>query len=559
MTNALASLSPAYPLFAGALAILLLRGLLQDLAFSVAPLAALALVWLIPLGSGPSLEWLGLGLHPVASDWIARLFGTAFAIAAFFAAIYALDRRSTSERAAALLYAGAAQGVVFAGDLLTLFVYWEVMAIGSTLVVLGGGAERAGLRYAWMHVFGGVLFFAGLTIVASAPEGLALRSLRADSFGTWLLLAGILVNAGAPPVSAWVVDAYPRASWAGAVFLSAFTTKAAVAVLIRLFPGEPVLVAVGLFMAVYGLVYALIENDIRRMLSYSIVGQVGFMVVAVGIGSPLALAAAATHAFAHILYKSLLMMAAGSVLRATGTCRLTELGGLASRMPATAAAAVVGGLSLAAAPLTAGFVSKSAIMASLTDAHAALPWFVLTAVSAGSFLYAGLKLPWFAFFHGAAPAKLERLPRSMIVAMIALSVMSLAAGIVPGLLAGLAPEIASVSVLTPDHVVFQLQLLGASIVCFILLMKLLWPVVRVTMDFDWLWRELPTSAYRWASLGMTRVNAWIQPELAAFRSQWGGFLPVWSVRLLEAGNWRTGDIALAATALLAIALLIAAF
>ena len=333
MIDGLVLLTPAAALIIGSVLVAASRGPVQDVLFLAAPALALALVWLGPSHGVPTVEWLGLTLTPVVSDWLARLFGTAFALAALLGALYALDRRSTLERAAVLLYAGAAEGVVFAGDLATLFLFWELMAIGSTIVVLAGGAERAGLRYALMHVLGGVLLFAGILCVAQEPGGLALRAFRADAPGTWLLLAGILVNAGAPPVSAWVADAYPRASWSGAVFLSAFTTKAAVAVLIRLFPGEEVLVAVGIAMAVYGLLYALIENDIRRLLSYSIVGQVGFMVVAVGIGTPLALGAAAAHAFCHILYKSLLMMGAGAVLKATGETRLSALGGLGAAMP----------------------------------------------------------------------------------------------------------------------------------------------------------------------------------------------------------------------------------
>ncbi len=342
-------LAPFWPLVVGSLAVAFTRGALQNLVSVAAPLLALVLVWTVPEGSA-TVSWLGMTLTPVAPDATARVFGTAFAFAAIAGAIFALDQKSTAERAAVLLYAAAAQGVVFAGDLLTLFVFWEVMAIGSTLVIFANGAARAGIRYALMHAFGGVLLFAGIA-ASMGSGGLALRAFSADSTASLLILAGVLVNAGAPPVSAWVADAYPRASWSGAVFLSAFTTKAAVAVLIRLFPGESMLVPIGLVMAVYGMVYALIENDIRRVLSYSIVGQVGFMVVAVGIGTPLALGAATAHAFVHILYKSLLMMAAGTVLRATGTARLTALGGLARSMPlVTAAKRAPGGSASAAVP-----------------------------------------------------------------------------------------------------------------------------------------------------------------------------------------------------------------
>ncbi len=551
-------LAPWLPLILGSLLVMLLRGRAQDVAFVAAPLLALAFVWLLPAGAGPSLSWLGLSLEPVAADATARLFGTAFAVAALAGAVFALSQRSTAERAAALLYAGAAEGVVFAGDLVTLFVFWEIMAIGSAIVVFSNGANRAGLRYALMHAFGGVLFFAGIAASIGAG-GTAIRPFAANDLGAVLMLAGILVNAGAPPLSAWVADAYPRASWSGAVFLSAFTTKAAVAVLIRLFPGEAALIPIGLIMALYGMIYALLENDIRKLLSYSIVGQVGFMVVAVGIGTPLALAAAATHAFVHILYKGLLMMAAGTVLRATGTTRLTALGGLGRALPIATGAMIFGGLALSAMPFTAGFVSKSAIMQALAEDKAALAWFALTAISAGSFLYAGLRLPWFALLRPVVPRAIIAPPKlSMTIAMLGLTLAILGLGLVPGLLVDLVPGIADVAVLTPDHILFQLQLLAGSAICFVLLLALLAPRARTTVDTDWLWRVLPQRLRALLARSKERLASATEAERAEAATKLRTLSDAWSLRSAAAGNWRTGDIVLAATALLGLCLLIAA-
>lgn len=559
MTEAFGPLSPALILILAAMILPFLRGYLRNALFLAAPLAALVLVWVLPLGPGIGVHWLGLDLLPVAPDRMARIFGTAFGIAAVTGALYGVTQPSVTEKAAALLYAGAAQGIVFAGDLVTLFVFWEILAIGSTLVIWSNGNWRAGLRYALIHVFGGVLLFAGISAEIASSGSVAMHALRADNFGRWLMLAGILVNAGAPPLSAWVADAYPKASWSGAVFLSAFTTKAAVLVLIRLFPGEPALIWFGLAMAAYGMVYALLENDIRKLLSYSIVGQVGFMVVAVGIGSPLALAAAALHAFAHILYKSLLMMSAGAILRSTGETRLTELGGLARAMPLTAAAMVIGAFSLAAVPLTAGFVSKSAIMASLAEGHAAIAWFALTAISAGSFLYVGLKLPWFGLFRPRPLAAAASEPAlSMKAAMMLLGVALLVIGCFPSWLETLVPEIAGVSILTSDHILFQLQVLIAASCIFVWLLPLLRPRAGTTLDFDALWRELPR---RWASL-WSRTCGLLDVPFAQMRAAgnegWTTFSQRAISRLTAAANWPTGQIAFWATALLAIYVLIAA-
>jgi multicomponent Na+:H+ antiporter subunit D len=513
---------------------------------------------MLPEGPGRSLEWLGLALTPVRVDALARLFGTAFAIAAGAGALFALDQKNVTERAAALVYAGAAQGVVFAGDLITLFAFWEVMAIGSTLVILSNGAIKAGLRYALIHVLGGVLLFAGIVTVAGTTGDIGLRAFRADSVGHWLVLAGLLVNAGAPPLSAWVADAYPKASWSGAVFLSAFTTKAAVAVLIRLFPGEPLLVWFGLFMALYGLIYALLENDIRRMLSYSIVGQVGYMLVAIGMGTKLALAAASVHAFVHILYKSLLMMGAGSLLRATGSSRLTDLGGLWRAMPLVTMAVLIGGFSLSAMPLTAGFVSKSAIMASIAGAGSAVPWFALTAISAGSFLYAGLKLPWFALLQPGNTVPKLKPGLGMRLAMLLLSSSLIVLGCWPNLLAMLAPAVAGVAILTPDHVLFQLQLLATAALCYVLLLGLFLPQLSITIDIDQLWRKLPQRSISRLFTSSRATRAEMTRKIHGIGTNIREKLPFLTMRMMSAGNWRTGDIAFWATAILGLSLLIAA-
>jgi multicomponent Na+:H+ antiporter subunit D len=558
MTETFGPLSPAFVLILAGLVLPLLRGWLRDGLFLIAPVLALALVWALPQGPGLVVDWLGLQLVPLAPDRMARIFGTAFGLAAITGALYGVSQTSVLEKAAALVYAGAAQGIAFAGDLVTLFIFWEILAIGSTLVIWSNGHWRAGLRYALIHVLGGVLLFAGIAAEISANGSVGLQAIRADNFGRWLMLAGILVNAGAPPLAAWVADAYPKASWSGTVFLSAFTTKAAVLVLIRLFPGEPALLWFGLAMAVYGLVYALLENDIRKLLSYSIVGQVGFMLVAIGIGSPLALAAAALHAFAHILYKSLLMMAAGAILRSTGETRLSALGGLARAMPLTAVALMIGAFSLSAVPLTAGFVSKSAIMAALAEGRAEVFWFALTAISAGSFLYVGLKLPWFALFRPDEPREIAEPVWSMKAAMVLLCGTILAIGCVPSALEAMVPEIADVAILTPDHILFQLQLLIAASCIFVISLPLLRPRAGTTLDVDWLWRELPRKvAATWVPLSAPIAGA-IAAGCEPLRVYWTGFSRRAVDNLSGASNWRTGKIAFWATALLATYVLIAA-
>ena len=303
-----------------------------------APLLTLWAVWQVPDGVVMTLPFLEYQIEPIEGSPLRRLFATIFALMAFVGGLYAFRVAKWWELAAGYTYAAGAIGVSFAGDLISLFVFWELMALFSTLVVWSGGtpaARAAGIRYAILHLLGGVILKIGIDGISVHTGSVDIRPLLATDLDTWLILIGLLINAAAPPLSAWLADAYPESSPTGSVFLSAFTTKTAVLALILLFPGEKILIWVGIFMVMYGIIYALLENDVRRILAYSIVNQVGFMVCAIGIGTEMALNGAAAHAFAHIIYKALLFMSAGVVIYRTGKSKCTDLGGLFRTMPVT--------------------------------------------------------------------------------------------------------------------------------------------------------------------------------------------------------------------------------
>ncbi len=394
-------ISPAIVLIAGGLLLPLLRVSLRGVALILFPLWALYLTWQMPEGISLTVSFLGFELALVRADALSRLFASIFAVMALAGGVFALNQSRVAELAAALCYAGSAIGVAFAGDLISMFIFWEVMAIASTIIIWSAGpsARGAGLRYAAIHLLGGALLMTGIAGEVVTTGSLAFEKMTLDSAPRWLILIGFLINAGSLPLAAWLPDAYPESSWSGMVFLSAFTTKAAVYVLMRGFPGSEILIYVGLFMVFYGIIYAILENDMRRILAYSIVNQVGFMVTGIGIGTEMALNGAASHAFTHIIYKALLLMSAGSVLYMTGKRKCTELGGLFRTMPLTTICGIIGALSISAFPLTSGFVSKSMISDGAADQHLALVWFLLAAGSAGVFLHAGIKFPWFVFFY----------------------------------------------------------------------------------------------------------------------------------------------------------------
>lgn len=553
--------SPATALLAGALALLFASGIARKAVLLGFPILALVLVWQVPSGS-VSANYLGQALIPIRADSLALLFASVFALATFLGTLFALDRGSKLELSSALVYAAGALGVVYAGDWITLFVWWEVMAIASTLIVVAGGEKAHGpaFRYAIVHFLGGVLLMAGIAGEITMSGSTTITSLKPDSWARWLILAGLLVNVGAPPFWAWVSDAYPASSWSGMVFLSVFTTKTAVYVLMRAYPGVELLIWVGLIMAVYGIVYAALENDIRRLLAFAIVSQVGIKVAGVGIGTPLALNGVAAHSAAAVIYTALLVMVAGSVLRQTGKSRLTEIGGLADRMPLTAFACMIGALAIAAFPLTSGFVSKSMIIEAAAKEHLAGPWITLMIVSAGVVLHAGLRLPWLLFFSapkGAPPAGDP--PQFMRIAMALAAVLCVVIGIVPDGLYVMLPHPVAYVPYTAGHVLVQVQLLAFATLAAYLMRDWLEPQAGITLDIDWLYRRLgawlargfddaSAGAWTWLVSGLHDKAAKLQRLLIIHHGPAGTF----------GRTWPTGTMAFWTTFLLGAFLLIAA-
>jgi multicomponent Na+:H+ antiporter subunit D len=552
--TASAVIPPAAVLIAGGLILPLLNERLRQLTLLVLPLVTLYLVWQVPDGVALEGRFLGYALALVKGDAPSRLFATIFAVMAFAGGLFALNQRNTLELAASSCYAGSAIGVTFAGDLLTLFIFWELMAIASTLVVWSQGqsARGAGLRYAAIHLLGGVVLMAGIAGEVAATGSLAFGALALDSVPRWLILAGFLLNAGAPPLSAWLPDAYPESSWSGMVVLSAFTTKTAVYVLLRGFPGAELLIYVGLFMVFYGIVYAILENDMRRILAYSIVNQVGFMVTGIGIGTEMALNGAAAHAFAHIIYKALLLMAAGSVLFMTGKRKCTDLGGLFRTMPLTTICGIVGALSISSFPLTSGFVTKSMISEAAGMQHLEEVWYLLAAASAGVFLHAGIKFPWFVFFHKDSSLRPPDPPWNMQLAMIFFAALCFGFGVWPQPLYAMLPFPVKFVPYTASHVVFYLQLLLFSGLAFFLLLGWLRRTLTITLDVDWFYRKAGAMMVR--SLDRSMETAWLSLVNAAAHTARG---VVGAVRLhhgpegILARTWPTGSMAFWTTIMLA--------
>lgn len=539
----------------------------------IIPTFVLSQVWLIPLDTTVSITTLVGEMQPYTNSELNRLFATIFSFALGGVLLYGWTIATKAEQTWTLFYASAAYGIVYAGDLISLFIAWELLAIGALGVIWSKKTEEseaAGLRYFLVHVLGGVLFMMGLTAHLAAntagigldtisPEALQMKPMLMSEWYHWCMLAGIGINAAIPPLWSWVPDAYPTASSNGTVVLACFTTKSAVLVLIKLFPGVDLLIPLGLAMIIYGGIYAALEGNIRRSLAYSLIGQVGFMVVCVGIGTQLALLAAAVHAFSHIVYKTLLLMTAGCIVRTTGKQNMYEVGGMAKRMPDIAACAVVGSFALAAAPFTSGFISKSLIIEAVLQEKMLGTWLIMMLAAGAAMVYVGMRYLWFCFFQGEPPPAERRLSLSMRLGVYAFTALCLATGLFPG---WLNIAMSDMAVVAPDfhpysagHVLYQVQILAASVLVFCLSWKWLTPKPGALRDFDISYLQIGPAAFSvskrcWnkgasavkplvvvADHAKQRINAPHKPEGLMARTWATGTMALWVALMLNAFLW----------------------
>jgi multicomponent Na+:H+ antiporter subunit D len=503
---------PGIVLILGALLLPVLKGNLRKVALVALPILSFVHLMGLPDDYTLNVALFGLNLELVRVDKLSMVWGIVFHIAALLSAIYALHEEDIVQLVAGLMYAGAAIGAAFAGDLVTLFVYWELTAITSVFLIWANRTEaayRTGMRYLVIQVGSGVLLLAGLVLHYADTGSIAFGHLGLVSTGTTLIFIAFGIKAAFPLLHNWLQDAYPNGTVVGTVFLSAFTTKLAIYALARGFAGESILIPIGATMTLFPIFFAVIENDLRRVLAYSLNNQLGFMVVGIGIGTELALNGTAAHAFAHIIYKGLLFMSMGAVLHRTGTIKASELGGLYKSMPLTAVFCIVGSLSISGFPLFSGFVSKSMVLTAAADGHMMWLSLALLVASAGVVDHSGIKIPFFAFFAHDSGRRVKEAPLNMLIAMGAAALICIGIGVRPDLLYAILPYAVDYEPYTASHVMFSLQLLLFAALAFALMMRhgIYPPEIRsVNLDFDWTYRKALPALVR----GVERVGggAW---------------------------------------------------
>ena len=482
---------PAAILMVGALLVPVLKGRLK--AFYMLFLPVLTFVDLLYMSGGKYwiVRFLNFDLIFGRVDKLSMVFGYVFVLITFIGIIYALHVKDDAQHMAALVYAGAALGVTFAGDLISLFIFWEILAISSVFLVLARkttASSAAALRYFMWHFFGGLCLLAGIIFYVLKRGTAEFAYIGLDDPATYLIFIGFCLNAVVFPLHAWLPDAYPRATVTGAVFMSALTTKSAVYILARTFPGTPILIWAGAFMTCFPIFYAVIANDMRRVLSYSLINQVGFMVCGIGIGTQLAINGVVSHAFCHIVYKALLFMSTGAVLHMTGKIRATDLGGLHKTMPFTAVCCMIGAASISAFPFFSGFISKSMTIMAVAEEHRVIVWLMLLFASAGVFHHAGIKVPYFIFFGHDSGIRSKEPPVNMRVAMGIAAFICIFLGLYPAPLYNILPFPVDFQPYTAFHVIGMLQLLMFGALAFtILILSGYYPAElrAVNLDTDW--------------------------------------------------------------------------
>ena len=538
------SLPPFMLFFVGALLVAFTKGPVRKALVLAIPLVGGLNLWFnVDPGVHLQFEMLGYTLTPYRADKLSLLFGYLFHIAAFLGFLYALhvgdgtpdgsvahevgeddvvgNSKAGLQHVSAMVYAGSALGAVFAGDLITLFVFWELLAVSSAFLVWARDSERSfetGFRYLTIHVISGVVLLSGVLMLAHETGSVEFGhiGLESGSLAGWLILIAFGIKAGFPLAHNWITEAYPESTPTGTVFLSAFTTKVAVYAIARGYAGTDLLIWIGTAMTFFPIFFAVLENDLRRVLGYSMVNQIGFMIAGIGIGTGLAVNGAVAHAFADVIFKGLLFMSMGAVMTMTGRTKGTDLGGLYKTMPITAGLCIMGASAISAFPMFSAFVTKSMIMVAAIEEHHYIVWLFMLFASAGVLEHAGIKIPYFAFFAHDSGIRTKEPPRNMLWAMSIGAVLCVLIGVFPMAFYTLLPMEMDYHPYDTTHVLTQLQLLCFGAIGFVTLIRVgIYPDEKraVHIDSEVLYRKLGPWLVRTFGSMALRIDAYVRASV----------------------------------------------
>ncbi|MFO8165376.1 MAG: Na(+)/H(+) antiporter subunit D [Desulfatiglandales bacterium] len=510
------AIPPSFVFILGAMLIPFLKGRVKQLYMLMVPVVAFLDIAYLPSGTSWIYNFLGYDLIFCKVDKLSLIVGYIFIIIAFLAILYSLHLKQDGQHIAAFLYVGSSLGVVFAGDYFSLFAFWEIMAVASVFLIWfkkDKDSLNAGFRYILMHIFGGCCLLTGIIIYTVSKGSIAI-DLFEPSAAYWFILVGFGLNTAFIPIHTWLPDAYPEGTITGSVFLSVFTTKTGVYVLARCFSGVELVAYMGGIMAVYGVIFALLQNDARRLLAYHIISQVGYMVAGVGVGTAQGVNGGMAHVFNHILYKALLFMCMGSVMYMTGKRKLTDMGGLAKFMPVTCITFVIAALSISGAPGFNGFISKGMVIASTVEAHMPVLELMLTLASVGTFL-SFVKLGYFAFFADNPDITSKEAPFNMQLAMGLTAFLCVFIGLYPNILFDLLPySVIDYHPFTLSHIFGVIQLFLLAGIGFILAKAMVVPHRATILDFDYFYRMGGRGLIWLSTVPMSRFRSALQESFS---------------------------------------------
>nr|WP_314631168.1 proton-conducting transporter membrane subunit [uncultured Mogibacterium sp.] len=487
--------------------------------------AASGILGLFTLNSSSNLVYQitpGIKLEMIHVDGLSMMFVIIFGIITVINAIYSFDIQDKWEKGVSVIYGGSIISATLAGDVISMIVFWEVAAFSAAYLIYARHtrrSSRSALRYLLMHAFGGNMLLVGFLLHAAQTNSLEIPRFTAlgGSAAFWFILIGVGVNAVVPPFNSWISDSYPESTIAGTVYMCGYTTKLGIYAMIRIFSGTEALVYVGVFMALYGVLMAFLENDLRRLFSYHIMSQLGYMVAALAIGGAWGIDGAVSHAFNNILYKGVLMMCSGAVIMATGKRKITELGGLSKKMPITAWTFFIASLSIAGIPFLNGFASKSIIMHAVNLGGHETAALLLTVTSIGTWLSVALKVNWFVFFDKArSEFEVKPIPMCMKIGMILGASGCIILGVYPSLLFRIMPYKIDVNPFNIGHILeYMILFAGATLVFWIFRVKIL-PHDELSLDFDWFFRKPLAKFVNCVSVGLNRFTAWVDSKSLNF-------------------------------------------
>lgn len=537
-------------------------------------LASLALIPLAGTGTAFSVSLGGIfGNFSLVADGLGVFLAAVAAVVGCLAVVFSVDYMRGEEGlgryyALVLFFIGSMVGLVLSSNLLMIVVFWEITAFCSYALISFHSddpkAVAGGIKALIVTGLGGIGLLGGSFLIYAQigsfdlQEFLARASQMRPVALAWVAFAFLAASAAKSaqfPFQTWLPDAMEAPTPISALIHAATMVNAGVYLLARVFPAfsgvtgwSTTVVMVGAISALLAAVMAVASTDLKRVLAYSTVSQLGFMVFSIGAGG---IFQSQFHLLSHSLFKALLFLGAGAVIHAVGTRDMREMGGLSRKMPLTCTVFILGALALAGIPPVNGFWSKELILEA-GQLHAPSPAYLVMLATVGLTALYSARCVWMVFFaHPAAEPHAHEAGPAMQVALVPLAAGTLASWLLAGpfmsLLArtlplhfGPSPEIQSTWQIAQEVLLSPGTWLAMLVVAIGIVLWVLWrSFVPDPAKLE------PARKAAEAGLGFETINRGITRAV-----QWTGEM----LRTTQSGilNWNVAAIVMAVVAVMAV-------